>query len=113
MQNKTDIFDLLTYINLHPDKVKFTRAHYANVIQIFIPKDFSFSFDYATYFSKNMLDSYCLTPKQQTKHQQLLENLWQKQIKEPLNYNEIWITTADLIQAQSYFIEISFEELLA
>lgn len=113
MQNKTDIFDLLTYINLHPNKVKFTRAHYANVIQIIIPQDFNFSLDYHQYFPKNMLDSFCLTKQQQQLHQQLLENLWQKNTKTPLNYHEIWLSTAYLTQAKAYFIEISFEALLA
>lgn len=112
-KHSATIFDLLTYIYRNPNKVVFSKTNYCNVIQIFIPKNFDFQIDYQRYFQCNMLDSWCLYPTAQQKHQQLLENLWHKVTKASLKYNEIWLTTAYLTKQETYFIEISYEELLS
>ena len=106
--NSDSIFNILSYLKRHPEKIFALRSRYDNVIQIFFKDVIKFA-DANIYFPDNKLMVNCLTDDFLAQNGDLLDSFWQLAGHDYIDHHEVWATTSHLTQKNMYLLELSFE----
>ena len=92
--NSDSIFNILSYLKRHPEKIFALRSRYDNA---------------NIYFPDNKLMVNCLTDDFLAQNGDLLDSFWQLAGHDYIDHHEVWATTSHLTQKNMYLLELSFE----
>lgn len=106
--NSDSIYNVLTYIHRHQDRVRFIRQRNSNVIAIGVPDTVPVA-NPEIYFPVGHLLVNRMDNDFLAKHGELLNDFFARTNSSKLDYQEVWITTSYIKNAQTYLVELSFE----
>lgn len=106
--NSDSIYNVLTYIHRHQDRVRFIRQRNSNVIAIGVPDTVPVA-NPEIYFPVGHLLVNRMDNDFLAKHGELLNGFFARTNSSKLDYQEVWITTSYIKNAQTYLVELSFE----
>ncbi|WP_125573364.1 hypothetical protein [Levilactobacillus huananensis] len=106
--NSDSIYNVLTYIHRHPQKVTFIPQVNSNVVAIGVPDSVTVS-DPEIYFPVNHLLVNRMDDDFLAKNGDLLTYFFERTTSSKLDYQEVWITTGYVTAKKTYLVELSFE----
>lgn len=106
--NSDSIYNVLTYIKRHPDRVIFKKPEYQNVVTMGV-KDTVPVANPEIYFPDNHLSVNLMSDAFVGEYSELLDFFFEMTSQSKPDYQEVWITTSHLVEQQLFLVEISFE----
>ncbi|MCH5464688.1 hypothetical protein [Levilactobacillus tujiorum] len=106
--NSDSIYNVLSYIHRHQDKVKFIPQPNSNVVTVGVPDTVPVA-NADIYFPENHLLVNRMGDDFLAKNGDLLEDFFARTHSSKLDYQEVWITTGYVTKEHTYLVEMSFE----
>lgn len=106
--NSDSIYNVLTYVKRHPDRVVFKPREYANVVTIGIPDQVKVA-NPEIYFPSDRLSVNLMTDSFVGEYGDLLNHFYELTKQSKPDYHKVWITTSHLNQQALYLLDLSFE----
>lgn len=106
--NSDSLFNVLAYLNHHPEQIVKLQARYANVVRIFLSDDYPVA-DSEIYFPKDRLLVNRLSPDFVSKNGDLLDYFYTTAGHKLRGYHDVWATTAHITKKHLYLIDLSYE----
>lgn len=106
--NSDSIYNVLTYVNRHPDRVIFNPQDYANTVTIGIPDTVPVA-NQELYFPSNRLSVNLMTDAFVGEYSDLLDHFYELTKQSKPDYRHVWITTGHIKQKQLWLLDLSFE----
>ncbi|WP_125581378.1 hypothetical protein [Levilactobacillus cerevisiae] len=106
--NSDSIYNVLTFIHRHQDKVRFISQRNSNVIAIGVPDTVPVA-NPELYFPVGHLLVNRMDDDFLAMNGDLLNDFFERTQSSKLDYREVWITTSHIPAEQAYLVELSFE----
>ncbi|MBT9670895.1 hypothetical protein GPK34_02430 [Secundilactobacillus kimchicus] len=106
--NSDSIYNVLTYIKRHPDRVTFKPLEYGNVVTMGIDDQVPVA-NQDLYFPVNRLSVNLMTDDFVGEYSSLLDYFFNMTQNTRPGYHEVWITTSHIVDQHLFLVEISFE----
>lgn len=102
------IYNVLTYVKRHPDRVVFKPQEYANSVTIGIPDQVKVANE-DIYFPSDRLSVNLMTDTFVGEYGDLLDYFYDMTNEVKPDYRDVWITTSHLKQQALFLLDVSFE----
>jgi len=106
--NSDSIYNVMTFVSRHPDKVHFQKGEYSNVVTMGIPDTVSVA-NRETYFPEGRLMVNRMSPEFVSMHGDLLDQFYEYTNQGKPDYRDVWITTGYLNKKNMFLLELSYE----
>ncbi|GEO68695.1 hypothetical protein [Levilactobacillus acidifarinae] len=106
--NSDSIYNVLTYIHRHPQRVDFIAQRNSNVVSIGVPDTVPVA-NVELYFPTDRLVVNRLDEDFLAMHGDLLNDFFDRTRSSKLDYQDVWVTTGYVPGQHAYLVELSFE----
>lgn len=106
--NSDSIYNVLTYIHRHPQRVTFITQRNSNVVSIGVPDTVPVA-NVDIYFPTDRLIVNRLDEDFLAMHGELLNDFFNHTHSSKLDYQDVWVTTGYVPGQHAYLVELSFE----
>ncbi len=106
--NSDSIYNVLTFVQRHPDRVVFKPRQYANSVTVGIPDSVKVS-NPEIYFPSDRLSVNLLADSFVGENGDLLNHFYELTKQSKPDYSEVWVTTSHLKHQNLYLLDLSFE----
>lgn len=106
--NSDSIYNVLTFVQRHPDRVVFKPREFANSVTIGIPDNVKVS-DPDIYFPSDRLSVILMADSFVGENSDLINQFYELTKQSKPDYTDLWITTGHLIKDHLYLLDLSFE----
>ncbi|ANZ61664.1 hypothetical protein AYR62_03755 [Secundilactobacillus paracollinoides] len=106
--NSDSIYNVLTYVKRHPDRVIFKPQEFTNVVTIGIPDTVKVA-NQDIYFPSDRLSVNLMTDDFLGEYGDLLDHFYELTKQTKPDYRDVWITTSHLKKEHLFLLDLSFE----
>ncbi|GAX08888.1 MAG TPA: hypothetical protein DDW71_01650 [Lactobacillus sp.] len=106
--NSDSIYNVLTFVQRHPDRVIFNPREYANTVTVGIPDSVKVS-NPEIYFPSDHLSVNLLADSFVGEYGDLLNHFYELTKQSKPDFREVWVTTSHLKHQNLYLLDLSFE----
>lgn len=106
--NSDSIYNVLTYIHRHAQRVAFIQQRNSNLVTVSVPDTVPVA-NVDIYFPDSRLVVNRMSDDFLAMHGDLLNIFFERTHSSKTDYRDVWITTGHVVDRQAYLVEISFE----
>ncbi|HIW71526.1 MAG TPA: hypothetical protein H9875_02760 [Candidatus Levilactobacillus faecigallinarum] len=106
--NSDSIYNVLTYIHRHIQRVSFIQQRNSNLVTVSVPDTVPVA-NVDLYFPTGHLVVNRMSDDFLAMHGDLLNDFFERTHSSKTDYRNVWITTGHVADQHAYLVEISFE----